>query len=342
MKIIDLRSDTVTVPTPAMREAMVTAIVGDDVYDDDPTVKKLEQLAANMTGKPAALFCPSGTMANQLAVMVHTKRGDEVILGKNSHIVVHEVGGAAILSGVSYSVVNNPDDTISGADVTSRVRIPDVHHPDTGLVCLENALANGTVVSLGGMRDAYEAAKAHNLPVHLDGARIFNAAAHLECSAADIAQYCDTLMFCISKGLCAPVGSLLCGSEDFIHRAKRYRKLLGGGMRQAGILAAAGLIALNDMTKRLHIDHENAQYLGRELAKIPNITIDQSRIHINLVFFAINKSNFNHDQFVTDMLAKGIKINGIEAGEYRFVPHNDVTREDLDYALTVVKELLTS
>ena len=342
MKFIDLRSDTVTMPTTQMREAMANAIVGDDVYEDDPTVKELEELAATMTGKEAALFCPSGTMANQLAVMVFTKRGDEVILGKNSHIVVHEVGGAAVLSGVSYNMVDNPDDTISGADVAARVRVPDVHHPDTGLVCLENALANGTVVTLETMRDAYDAAKKHNLPVHLDGARIFNASTHLGCTAADIAQYCDSLMFCISKGLAAPVGSLLCGSADFINKAKRYRKLLGGGMRQAGVLAAAGLIALNDMTKRLHIDHENAQYLGRELAKIPNISIDQSRIHINLVFFAVDTPGFDHDGFVADMLARGIKINGIEAGLYRFVPHNDVSREDLDYALTVVKELLGS
>ncbi|MDR2182831.1 MAG: low-specificity L-threonine aldolase [Clostridiales bacterium] len=340
MKIIDLRSDTVTMPTRAMREAMATAVVGDDVYDDDPTVKQLEALAAAMTGKEAALFCPSGTMANQLAVMAFTKRGDEVILGKNSHIVVHEVGGAAVLSGVSYCMVDNPDDTISGADVASRVRVPDVHHPDTGLVCLENALANGTVVPLEAMRDVYGAAKKHGLPVYLDGARIFNAAVHLGCGAADIAQYCDALMFCISKGLCAPVGSLLCGTTDFIARAKRYRKLLGGGMRQAGVLAAAGLIALNDMTKRLHEDHENAQYLGRELAKIPAVSIDLQRIHINLVFFAINIPDFDHDGFVADLAARGIKINWAEAGLYRFVPHNDITRQDLDYALAVVRELL--
>ena len=342
MKFIDLRSDTVTKPTQAMRDAMAAAVVGDDVYEDDPTVKQLEALAAEMTGKEAALFCPSGTMANQLALMVYTKRGDEVILGKNSHIVVHEVGGAAVLSGVSYCIVDNPDDTISGADVAARVRMPDVHHPDTGLVCIENALANGTVVGLEAMRDVYDAAKKHNLPVYMDGARVFNAAVHLGCTAADIAQYCDALMFCISKGLCAPVGSLLCGPTDFIAKARRYRKLLGGGMRQAGVLAAAGLPALEEMTKRLHIDHENARYLGQELAKIPAISIDQSRIHINLVFFTVDTPGFDHDGFVADMLARGVKINWPDGGLYRFVPHNDVTREDLDYALTVVKELLAT
>jgi len=339
-KFIDLRSDTVTMPTQAMRDAMAEAVVGDDVYEDDPTVKELEALAASMTGKEAALFCPSGTMANQIAVMIFTRRGDEVILGKNSHIVVHEVGAAAVLSGVSYCMVDNADDMIRGADVTARVRVPDVHHPDTGLVCVENALANGTVVPLDIMQEVYAVADEHGLPVHLDGARIFNAAAHLGCSAADIAQYSDSLMFCISKGLCAPIGSLLCGTTDFVDRAKRYRKLLGGGMRQAGILAAAGIIALNDMTERLHIDHEDARYLGRELAKMPAISIDQSRIHINLVFFAIDKPDFDHDGFVADMLAKGIKINGLDAGLYRFVPHNDITREDLDYVLETMKELL--
>ena len=341
MKTIDLRSDTVTMPTPAMREAMATVVVGDDVYDDDPTVKQLEQLAARMTGKEAALFCPSGTMANQLALMCYTKRGDEVILGKNSHIVVHEVGGAAILSGTSYYVVDNPDDTISGADVAARVRVPDVHHPDTAMLCVENALANGTVVSLEKMKDAYDEAKRHGLYVHLDGARIFNAAEHLGCTAADIGQYADSLMFCISKGLCAPVGSLLCGTEDFILRAKRYRKLLGGGMRQAGILAAAGLLALEEMTKRLHIDHENAQYLAKELAKIPSISIELSKVHINLVFFSIDIEGFDHDGFVAALLARGIKINGLDAGMYRFVTHNDVTKEDLDCAIAAVKELLS-
>jgi len=340
MKFIDLRSDTVTKPTRFMRDAMANAVVGDDVYDDDPTTKELEHLAAEITGKQAALFCPSGTMANQLAVMVYTKRSDEIILGKNSHIIAHEVGGAAVLSGVSYAVVDNPDDTIGGADVDAAVRVPDVHHPDTTLVCVENALANGTVVPLKKMAEAYEAAKRHGLPVYMDGARLFNAATHLGVPAAEIAKYCDSLMFCLSKGLCAPVGSLLCGPADFIARAKRYRKMLGGGMRQVGILAAAGLIALSDMTKRLHIDHENAQYLGGELAKIPGISIDLQRIHISLVFFTVDIKDFNHDAFVKTMLDKGVKINGIDQGLYRFVTHNDVTKEDLDYAIASVKEAL--
>ena len=336
MKYIDLRSDTVTAPTEEMRTAMAAAVVGDDVYEDDPTVKELEALAARITGKGAALFTPSGTMANQLAIMAMTKRGDEIILGKNSHIIAHEVGGAPLLSGVGYRIVDNADHTISGADVDANVRVPDVHHPDTAMVCIENALANGTVVSLEKMKDVYDAAKRHNLPVYMDGARLFNAAEFLGVPAAEVAQYCDALMFCISKGLCAPVGSMLCGDEAFINRCRRYRKLLGGGMRQIGILAAAGLIALEKMAGRVGEDHENAKYLGSLLAEVPGIVIDLDKIHINLVFFKINKPSFDNEAFVDHMLAKGIKINGAESivngMEYRFVTHNGVSRDDIVFA----------
>jgi len=341
MNYIDLRSDTVTQPTEAMRAAMAAAVVGDDVYEDDPTVKELEQLAASMTGKAAALFTPSGTMANQLALMSFTKRGDEVILGRNSHIIAHEVGAAAVLSGVSYRDIDNPDHFIRGGDIRSNVRVQDIHHPDTALVCLENALANGTVVGLDIMEEAYKAAKEHNLPVFLDGARLFNAAAYLNVPASNITEYCDAVMFCISKGLCAPVGSLLCGDEDFIRRAKKYRKLLGGGMRQAGILAAAGLISLKEMTGRLHEDHAGAKYLGEALSKIPGITIDLNKIHINLVFFAIEAEGFDHDAFVSNLLQAGIKINGVEGGLYRFVTHNDISKEDLDLTLQTVKRFIS-
>ena len=340
MKYIDLRSDTVTQPTEAMRTAMASAVVGDDVYEDDPTVKELEQLAASITGKAAALFTPSGTMANQLAIMCFTKRGDEVILGRNSHIIAHEVGAAAVLSGVSYRDIDNSDHSVRGCDIRANVRVQDIHHPDTALVCLENALANGTVVGLDIMKDAYMAAKEYNLPVFLDGARLFNAAEYLKVPASDITAYCDAVMFCISKGLCAPVGSLLCGDEAFISRARKYRKLLGGGMRQAGILAAAGLISLKEMAGRLHEDHANAQYVGEALSKIPGIAVDLNKIHINLVFFAIEKEGFDHNDFVSDMLQVGIKINGVEGGFYRFVTHNGISEEDLDLTLQAVKRLV--
>jgi len=337
MRIIDLRSDTVTLPTEEMRHAMAAAIVGDDVYEDDPTVIQLEELSAEITGFEAALFTPSGTMANQLAIMAHTKRGDEVILGHNSHIVAHEVGGAAILSNVSYRIVNNPDDTISGQDIHSLVRSQDIHYPDTGLVCLENALSNGTVVSVEKMKEVYLASKEYNLPVHLDGARLFNAATYLNTDPKNITMYCDSVMFCLSKGLCSPVGSMLCGSKAFIKKARKYRKLLGGGMRQIGILAASGLISLTKMVKRLHIDHQNAQYMANALAKIPFISVNMDAVHINMLFFKTTTPEFDHKGFTQYLLDKGIKTNPQDQGVYRFVTHNDITREDIDFVVEVLK-----
>jgi len=333
MKIIDLRSDTVTQPTKEMRQVMADAIVGDDVYEDDPTITRLESLSAEMTGFEAALFVPSGTMANQLAIMAHTKRGDEIIVGANSHIVVHEVGAAAILSGVNYRIITNDDDTIRGGDIIASIREDDIHCPDTGLICTENALANGTVVSLDVMEDAYKAAKAHNLPLHLDGARLFNAAVYLDVDPKEITKYCDSVMFALSKGLCAPVGSILCGNKHFIKKARKYRKLLGGGMRQVGILAAAGLVSLEEMTKRLHEDHENARYLAMRLSSLPYIEIDLQKVHINMVFFKIEKPNFDHIAFASKLLSKGIKINPGDNGCYRFVVHNDISRDDIDFVI---------
>jgi len=320
-----------------MRQAMATAIVGDDVYEDDLTTVRLEEFSAQITGKEAALFTPSGTMANQLAIMAHTKRGDEVILGQNSHIVAHEVGGAAILSNVSYRIVNNPDDMINGQDIHDMVRHQDIHYPDTGLVCVENALSNGTVVSLEKMKEAYTAAKEYNLPVHMDGARLFNAAVHLGVEPKEIAAYSDSLMFCLSKGLCSPIGSMLCGDKPFINRARKYRKLLGGGMRQVGVLAACGIISLEKMAKRLQDDHGNAMYMAKALTQIPSITLDIGMVHINIVFFKIVNTHFNHNAFAGYLLEKGIKINAADNGIYRFVTHNDITRQNIDYVLDVIK-----
>jgi len=341
MKFIDVRSDTVTQPTDAMRNVMCAAIVGDDVYDDDPTTKELETLAAAMTGKEAALFVPSGTMGNQLAIMGHTNRGNEIIVHEHYHIVAHEVGGAAILSSVNYKIIKSTNDLITEADIDDAVRGEDIHYPDTGMVCLENALSNGTVVSLDDMKSAYDAAKKYHLPVHLDGARLFNAAVALNCTAQNITQYCDSVMFCLSKGLCAPVGSMLCGSKAFIHRAKKHRKLLGGGMRQTGILASAGLLALNQMTQRLHEDHDNASYLAAQLKQMPHIELDIASVHINMVFFKITKTNFDHVKFVSYLYENGIKSNGAEHGLYRFVTHHDVRRTDIDQIIDTLKRFIS-
>ena len=337
MKFVDLRSDTVTMPIVEMRQAMIDCAVGDDVYGDDPTVNKLEKLAAQTLGKEAALFVPSGTMGNQLAIMTHTRRGDEIIISHHGHIVLHEVGAAAVLSGVSYHIVHNGNGIVCAADVQTGIREDDIHYPDTGLVCMENALGNGQVVPLDVMKGVYDVASAHSIPVHLDGARIFNAATALGVNAADIAQYADSVMFCISKGLCAPVGSLLCGRADFIAKARRNRKLLGGGMRQAGILAACGLIAVETMTKRLHIDHENAKVMASLLQSIDYVALDLSRVQINMVFFKVTRPHFDHDGFVKYLYENGVKINGIELGEYRFVTHNDIDRQDIDRVVALMR-----
>lgn len=340
MRYIDFRSDTVTMPTKEMRMAMAEAIVGDDVYGDDPTVNELQELAAKMVGKEASLFVTSGTMGNQLAIMTHTNRGEEIIVEENCHIVQHEVGAVAVLSGVNMRTIKGENSIMNPSDVERAIREDDIHYPRTSLVCIENALSNGMVVPLKTMQQIYEIAKKHNLPVHLDGARLFNAAAYLGVSAQEICKNTDSVTFCLSKGLCSPVGSILAGSKAYIEKAKKYRKLLGGGLRQAGILAAAGLISLKEMTKRLNEDHENALYLANKLCEIKGIKLDISKIHINMVFFDMTATGYDTDLFVKKLLEKGIKSNGSENGLMRFVTNNDVSRQDIDYAIDCIKEIL--
>jgi len=331
VRFIDLRSDTVTQPTEEMRKAMINVEVGDDVYGDDPTMAKLEKIAAEIVGKEAALFVPSGTMGNQLAIMSHTRHGDEIILGENAHIVVHEVGAAAVLSGVCFRTIKNSNDFVYASDIKRSVRPNDIHMPKTGLVCLENALSNGTVVPLDVMKEAYEAAKELNIPVHTDGARLFNAAAALGVTAKDIAKNTDSVMFCLSKGLCAPVGSILAGSKEFIDTARKKRKMLGGGMRQVGFLAACGIIALEKMTERLEVDHKNAKLLANKLSEIPYVSLDMSKVQINMVFFTVDRPVAQQDSLQQKLYEKGIKINGPEDGVFRFVTNNDVFETDIDY-----------
>ncbi|WP_088040862.1 low-specificity L-threonine aldolase [Bacillus sp. EAC] len=339
-QIIDLRSDTVTKPTDEMREVMFHAEVGDDVYGDDPTVVKLEQLAASMIGKEAALFVPSGTFGNQLALFTHCDRGTEVILGEDCHIFEHEVGAASIIAGVHLRTLQ----TVYGKMDTKRIKLAirpdDLHYPETSLICLENAYSNGAVVDLDYMKEVYSIGKSANIPVHLDGARIFNAATYLETDAKEIAQYSDSVMFCLSKGLCAPVGSILAGSKEFIEKARKKRKLLGGGWRQSGFLAAAGIVALEKMTKRLHEDHENAQYLANKLSEIPGVKVDLSQVHINLVFFQITEMRRSPEEIENIFKENGIIIFAPdEDGMMRFATHYWVSKEDLDKVIQVMKEL---
>jgi len=341
VRYIDIRSDTVTQPTQEMREAMFKAEVGDDVYDEDPTMKKLEKYAAEVVGKEDALFVPSGTFGNQLSIFTHCERGNEVILDDGSHIVVHEVGAASVIAGVQLRTINSDKGVMSPQDIKNRIRKgeDDLHFPSTGLICLENAHSNGMVVPLENMKEISEIAHENGIPVHLDGARVFNAATYLNVDPKEITQYCDSVMFCLSKGLCAPVGSLVAGSKDFIQKAKKKRKLMGGGLRQAGFLAAAGLIALEKMRFRLKEDHENARYLGEKLSEIPEISVNLDDIHINMVFFIINK-NINFVEMVSFFLEKGIKINPPENGEFRFVTNHWVSKKDVDYIVETMKEYL--
>ena len=340
--IIDLRSDTVTNQPDFMREAMFKAEVGDDVYGDDPTVKRLEEMAAKIVNKEAALFVPSGAFGNQLALFTHCKRGSEVILADSNHIIAHEVGASSIIAGVQLRAIDSDNGVIKKEDIEKRIRFEDedIHFPSTSLICLENAHSSGNVLTLDEMKKAFDTAKKYNLPVHLDGARIFNAATYLNTDVSEITKYCDSVMFCLSKGLCAPVGSILAGSKEFIDKARKKRKLMGGGLRQAGFLAAAGIVALDIMTKRLYEDHENAKLLANELSKIDEIDVDFDNLKINMVFFKFNK-DVNTKALVDYFLENGIKINDAENNKMRFVTHYYVKKEDINKIVSTMKNFLS-
>ncbi|CAB1252038.1 low-specificity L-threonine aldolase [Clostridium sp. WLY-B-L2] len=341
MRFIELRSDTATEPTQAMRDAMYNARVGDDVYGDDPTMRELEEYAPKLVGKEAALFVPSGTFGNQLSLFTHCKRGSEVILGDDCHIVVHEVGAASVIAGVQLRTLRTNAGEMDPVEVRRTIRTEkNIHYPETGLICMENAYSNGRVLSLKNMSEIYNAAREYNIPVHLDGARVFNAASYLGVDAREITKYCDSVMFCLSKGLCAPVGSMLAGSRSFIEKARKCRKLMGGGLRQAGFLAAAGLVALKDMVGRLGEDRENAIFLGEELSKIPGIKVNMKDIQINMVFFDMSETGYDSAKLVEEFYKKGIKINPEEGGKMRFVTNYWVKKQDIPYIVNTFKEIL--
>ena len=340
MRYIDLRSDTVTRPTLAMRAAMAAAEVGDDVYGDDPTVNELEALAAETLGFEAALFVTSGTMGNQLGIMSQTRRGDEIIAGANSHIFMHEVGAAAVLSGVTVRQVDYPNCIPVPAMVEAAIRPDDIHEPPTSLICLENALANGRLVPVETMAEIRRIADEHGLNVHLDGARVFNAAAALGVDVKEITRYADSVSCCLSKGLCAPVGAIFAGRAETVKRARKCRKLLGGGMRQAGILAAARILALKEMPKRLSEDHANAKRLAELLSQIDGVSIDKDSVEINMVFFKLDRSAELKAALPEKMKQHGILINPEELGEFRFVTNNDVSAKDVEFAAGTFASLL--
>lgn len=338
--MIDLRSDTVTKPTDRMRMAMEKAIVGDDVYGDDPTVNELERLAAKIVGKENSVFVPSGTFGNQLAVMTHTRRGNEVILGHGSHIFQHEVGAAAVISGVQLRTLDDARGYMLPEDIEAAIREDDIHYPDTGLICIENAHSNGMAISPDKYEALKELARKRKIPVHMDGARVFNAAVSLGVNVKEITKCADSVMFCLSKGLSAPIGSILAGDKEFVKRARKNRKLMGGGMRQAGVLAAPGILALIEMVDRLQEDHENARYLAEALDAMPGISVKRDRNDINMVYCEIPKDVVKEDKLVKEMKKNGILVNGSHGGEYRFVTNKDVAKTDLELFLTVLKNLM--
>jgi len=340
VKYIDLRSDTVTKPTDEMREAMARAEVGDDVYGDDPTAIRLQQRAAEMFGKEAALFVPSGTMGNQIAVRLHTQPGQEVIIEERSHMFNLEMAGMAVISGALAHPIQCPDGIMDWNSIEAAIRPSSSHFAQTGLIAIENTqnLAGGSVMSFESMQEITDRAHRKGLPVHLDGARIFNAAIVLKRDVAEIASLFDSVMFCLSKGLGAPVGSMLAGSRDFIERAVPVRRMLGGGMRQVGVLAAAGLVALEKMTARLHEDHANAQLLARGLAEIQGIKIDPERVQTNIIVFDVGESGQTPSVLVTELKRLGVLANAINSREVRMVTHKDVSRGDCEEALGMIRQ----
>jgi threonine aldolase len=343
MEYIDLRSDTVTKPTPEMREAMAKADVGDDVYGDDPTVNRLQEMAADRMGKEAALFVPSGTMGNLAGILAHCQRGDEVILGKENHTFLHEAGGISVLGGVhSCQLANQPDGSLLLSDIEASIRFDDPHEPVTRLVCLENTHnhCGGTVQTSETTRRIADFAHARGLKVHLDGARIFNAATALKVNVKELTASVDSVMFCLSKGLCAPVGSVLCGDMEFIKRAQRLRKMLGGGMRQAGILAAAGIVALEKMTKRLGEDHARAHDLAEGLSENRGIVLD-GMPQTNMVFFDLAPQvKLSTDEITAHLEDRGILVSASGVRRFRLVVHYWINDSAIKKTIAVLQDVL--
>ncbi len=344
MKIIDMRSDTVTLPTEEMRQAMATAKVGDDVYGEDPTVNELQELAAQTLGKEAGLIVPSGTMGNLIATLVHCQRGDEVIMGNLGHTFLFEAGGISALGGVfPHTLKNEPDGTLRFDDLQNAIHSDDIHFPKSRLLILENThnRCGGTVLSKEYTEKAGIFTRENGLAFHIDGARIFNAAAAEGVLARELVKPADSVTFCLSKGLCAPVGSVLCGSQEFIHGAVRMRKMLGGGMRQAGVLAAAGIVSLQKMTNRLSEDHLRAKKLADGLSSIPGITFAIGKPQTNMVFPFLEESILLTPGVVSAKLAEiGIKIGITGVRSFRLVTHYWIDDQDIDNVIEAFREIL--
>jgi len=343
MRLVDLRSDTVTHPTQDMRRAMAEAEVGDDVFGEDPTVIRLEEMAAGLLRKEAALFVSSGTMGNLVSLLTHCGRGDEVILGDQSHIFIYEQGGMSALGGIHPRTVGNrPDGTMDIQEIEAAIRPDNVHFPRTRLIAVENThnRCSGYPLSPAYLKDIQELAQRHQLRVHMDGARIFHAAAALGVPVHDIALPADSITFCLSKGLAAPVGSLVCGCSDFISEARRNRKVLGGGMRQAGVLAGAGIVALQQMTDRLADDHKNARKLAEGLASFEDLFVDLELVRTNIVFFKITRAGLTAAELAATLNSKGVRVLPTGPQRLRAVTHYHISEDDIDYVLQVFRNIL--
>jgi threonine aldolase len=342
MRLVDLRSDTVTKPTPAMRRAMAEAEVGDDVFGEDPTVNRLEEMAAERLGKEAGLFVASGTMGNLVSLLAQCGRGDEVILGDQAHTFYYEQGGIAALGGIHpRPLPNQPDGTLDLDQIEAAIRPDNVHFPRTRLIALENTHNRcfGSPLSVEYMRAVGTLARRHGLKVHVDGARLFNAAVALGVEARELVADADSVTFCLSKGLAAPVGSVVCGTREFIAEARRARKVVGGGMRQAGILAAAGIVALTEMVDRLAEDHVNARRLAEGLANMTGISIELDRVKTNMIYFTVT-NGMSASELAERLEAEGVRVLPIGPRQLRAVTNYHVTAEDIEYTLGVFQRAL--
>jgi threonine aldolase len=343
MRIVDLRSDTVTLPSPEMREAIYHADLGDDVFGEDPTTNRLEAMAAERTGKEAALLVSSGTMGNLVCALTHCGRGDEIILGNLSHTIVYEAGGIAALGSIHpRTVPNMPDGTMPLGDIEVAIRGDNIHFPHTRLICLENThnLCNGLPLSPEYTNSVVKLARNHGLKVHLDGARIFNAAVALGIDVKELTRGIDSLSFCLSKGLSAPVGSIICGTKEFIAEARRTRKILGGGMRQCGIISAAGIIALEQMVERIEEDHRNAKRLAAGIARIPGLQIDPAIVQTNIVYFEVKSDFMTPEGLLIKLDQRGVKFMHMGQSRCRMVTHYGINSDDIDAALVALSEVM--
>tara|TARA_Y100000814_G_C12335066_1_gene402620 strand:- start:295 stop:1329 length:1035 start_codon:yes stop_codon:yes gene_type:complete len=344
--MIDLRSDTVTLPSKEMKEFMFDAPLGDDVFGEDPSINALQDKASNLFQKEKALFVPSGTMANLISVLTHCNRGDEILLGNKSHIFKYEAGGASAFGGIhSHQLNNNDDGTIDINNIIENIRdTRDDHFPKTKLLCLENThnFCYGSAITQEYIAEVKSQISQFNIKLHIDGARIFNAATSLNCSVSTLAQDADSITFCLSKGLSCPSGSLILGTSDFIKKAKKIRKGLGGGMRQAGILASAGIYALDNLTNRLGEDHENALLIAKGLEDVDNIDIDISKVSTNLIFFYLKKNDLSDESFINKLLENKIKIDSKGNRKFRIATHYGFASDNIERVINTIKSIVNN